>query len=78
MKVTQVIEVGPVKGYYVSSFHNDQGYNELEFQFEGAELKTSMSEDFMKRLHKALGEKLTTLAQRRVDEAKELAETEDE
>lgn len=78
MKVTQVIEVGPVKGYYVSSFHNDQGYNELEFQFEGAELKTSMSEDFMKRLHKSLGEKLTTLAKRRVDEAKELAETEDE
>jgi len=32
----------------------------------------------MKRLHKALGEKLTTLAKQRVDEAKELAETEDE
>ena len=71
MKVTQVIEVGPVKGYYVSSFHNDQGYNELEFQFEGAELKTSMSEDFMKRLHKALTEKLTTLAQKRANESED-------
>ena len=64
MKVRQVIEAGPVKNFYMSSWTD----NELELHVDGGEIKTSLPED----------EKLTTLAQRRVDEAKELAETEDE
>ena len=74
MKVRQVIEAGPVKSFYMSSWTD----NELELHVDGGEIKTSLPEDVMKRLHKALGEKLTTLAKQRVDEAKELAETEDE
>jgi hypothetical protein len=74
MKISQVIEAGPVKNFYMSSWTD----NELELHVDGGEIKTSLPEDVMKRLHKSLGEKLTTLAKKRVDEAKELAETEDE
>ena len=74
MKVRQVIEAGPVKNFYMSSWTD----SELELPFEGGALKTSLPENVMKRLHKVLGEKLTTLEKQRVDEAKELAETEDE
>ena len=74
MKVRQIIEAGPVKSFYMSSWTD----NELELHVDGGEIKTSLPEDVMKRLHKTLGEKLTTLAKKRVDEAKELAETEDE
>ena len=74
MKVRQIIEAGPVKSFYMSSWTD----NEQELHVDGGEIKTSLPEDVMKRLHKSLGEKLTTLAKKRVDEAKELAETEDE
>jgi len=74
MKVRQIIEAGPVKSFYMSSWTD----NELELHVDGGEIKTSLPEDVMKRLHKSLGEKLTTLAKKRVDEAKELTETEDE
>ena len=76
MKISQVIEAGPVKNFYMSSWTD----NELELHVDGGEIKTSLPEDVMKRLHKSLGEKLTTLTKKRVDEAfeKELAETEDE
>ena len=74
MKISQVIEAGSVKGFYVSSWSD----NELELHVEDGTVKVNLPEDVMKRLHKSLGEKLTTLAKKRVDVAKELAETEDE
>lgn len=74
MKISQIIEAGPVKNFYMSSWTD----NELELHVDGGEIKTSLPEDVMKRLHRSLGEKLTTLAKKRVDEAKEMVETENE
>ena len=71
MKVRQVIEAGPVKSFYMSSW----GDLELEFQFEDGEVKLGISETVMKQLHKRLGEKLTSLAEKRLTEAKEMVES---
>ena len=72
MKVRQVIEAGPVSGFYMSSWNGD---NEMELTFEGGEIKLSLPEDVMKRLHQRLGEKLTNLAEKRLTEAKEIVES---
>lgn len=74
MKVTQIIEAGQVKNFYMSSWTD----NEMELTFEGGEIKLSLPEDVMKRLHQRLGEKLTNLAEKRLTEAKEMVETENE
>ena len=74
MKVRQIIEAGPVKNFYMSSWSD----NELELTFEGGEIKLSLPEDIMKRLHQRLGEKLTKLTEERLAEAKEMVETENE
>lgn len=74
MKVTQIIEAGQVKNFYMSSWTD----NEMELTFEGGEIKLSLPEDVMKRLHQHLGEKLTNLAEKRLTEAKEMVETENE
>jgi hypothetical protein len=49
--------------------------NEMELTFEGGEIKLSLPEDVMKRLHQRLGEKLTNLAEKRLTEAKEMVES---
>ena len=74
MKVRQIIEAGEVKNFYMSSWTD----NEMELTFEGGEIKLSLPEDIMKRLHQRLGEKLTKLTEERLAEAKEMVETEDE
>ena len=74
MKVTQIIEAGQVKNFYMSSWTD----NEMELTFEGGEIKLSLPEDVMKRLYQHLGEKLTNLAEKRLTEAKEMVETENE
>ena len=51
MKVRQVIEAGPVSNFYMSSWSD----NEMELTFEGGEIKLSLPEDVMKRLHQRLG-----------------------
>ena len=71
MKVRQVIEAGPVSNFYMSSWAD----NEMELTFEGGEIKLSLPEDVMKRLHQRLGEKLTNLAEKRLTEAKEMVES---
>ena len=71
MKVTQIIEAGQVKNFYMSSWTD----NEMELTFEGGEIKLSLPEDVMKRLHQRLGEKLTNLAEKRLTEAKEMVES---
>ncbi|REK60270.1 MAG: hypothetical protein DWQ49_06585 [Bacteroidetes bacterium] len=71
MKVRQIIEAGEVKSFYMSSWDN-----EMHFTFEGGEIKLSLPEEVMKRLHQRLGETLTKLAEERLADAKELVETE--
>ena len=71
MKVRQIIEAGEVKGFYMSSWTD----NDMELNFEGGEIKLSLPEDVMKRLHQLLGEKLTNLAENRLTEAKEMVES---
>jgi hypothetical protein len=71
MKVTQIIEAGEVKTFYMSSWAN----NNIEFTVEGGEIKLSLPEGVMKRMHKELGEKLTALAEKRLTEAKEMVES---
>ena len=71
MKVRQIIEAGQVKNFYMSSWTD----NEMELTFEGGEIKLSLPEDVMKRLHQRLGEKLTNLAEKRLTEAKEMVES---
>ena len=74
MKVRQIIEAGEVKNFYMSSWSD----NEMELTFEGGEIKLSLPEDIMRRLHKRLDEKLTKLVEERLADAKQLVETEDE
>ena len=74
MKVTQIIEAGQVKNFYMPSW----GCEELELTFEGGEIKLTLPENIMRRLHQHLGEKLTNLAEKRLTEAKEMVETENE
>ena len=71
MKVRQIIEAGPVSNFYMSSWSD----NEMELTFEGGEIKMSLPEDVMQRLHQRLGEKLTNLAEKRLTEAKEMVES---
>lgn len=71
MKVTQIIEAGEVKTFYMSSWTD----NEMELTVEGGEIKLSLPEGVMKRLHQCLGEKLTALAEKRLTEAKEMVES---
>ena len=74
MKVRQIIEAGPVNNFYMSSWSD----NALELTFEGGEIKLSLPEEIMSRLHSRLDEKLTKLAEERLADAKQLVETEDE
>ena len=71
MKVRQVIEAGPVQWFYMPAGPD----NKMELTFEGGEIKLSLPEDVMKRLHQRLGEKLTDLAEKRLTEAKEMVES---
>ena len=73
MKVRQIIEAGQVKNFYMSSWDN-----EVDFTFEGGEIKLSLPEEVMKRLHQGLGERLKQLAEQRLADAKKMVETENE
>ena len=74
MKVRQIIEAGQVKNFYMSSWSE----GELELTFEGGEIKLSLPEEIIRRLHKRFDETLTKLAEERLADAKQLVETEDE
>ena len=66
MKVRQIVEAGSVTSVYVS--YTD----ELELGVEGGDIRISLSEDTMKQIHQRLGERLTSLAERRLKDAQEL------
>ena len=69
MKISQTIDAGRVTSTYMSSWRD----NELELNFgDDNKVTCSLPEDIMERLHKQLGEKLTDLAEKRMEAAKEL------
>ena len=74
MKVRQVIEAGNVKSFHLPFYSG----TELELTFEGGEIKLTLPEDIMRRLHKRLDETLKKLTEQRLADAKQLVETEDE
>jgi|TARA_R110000851_G_scaffold222282_1_gene375114 hypothetical protein len=74
MKVSTVIEAGSVESFYMSGWSD----NELEMQVSGGTVKVNLPENVIKNLHKRLGEKLTDLAEKRLQEAKEAVEEENE
>ena len=69
MKISQTIEVGQVNTTYVSSWKSD---NEVELYAGDDKVVFTMSEEVMKQLHKKLGEKLTQIADERLDEAQQM------
>ena len=74
MKVSTVIEAGSVESFYMSNWSD----NELEMQVDGGTIKVNLPENVLKNLHKRFGERLTDLAEKRLEEAKEIAEDKDE
>tara|TARA_Y100000004_G_C8888200_1_gene400783 strand:- start:871 stop:1104 length:234 start_codon:yes stop_codon:yes gene_type:complete len=72
MKIETIINAGPVSSVYLSSW----GDGELELTVKDGSIKVELSEEIMKRLHERLGEKLTGLAQKRLEQAKQLTEDE--
>ena len=73
MKISQTIEVGQINTTYVSSWKSD---NEVELYAGDDKVVFTMSEEVMKQLHKKLGEKLTSIAADRIEEAHKLAQEE--
>ena len=74
MKVSTVIEAGSVQSFYMSSWSD----NELELLVSGGTVKVNLPENVIKNLHTRLGERLTDLAEKRLQEAKEAVEEENE
>lgn len=74
MKVSTVIEAGSVESFYMSSWSD----NELEMQVSGGTVKVNLPENVIKNLHNRLGERLTDLAEKRLQEAKEAVGEENE
>ena len=75
MKISQTVDFGQISHSYVSTWKSD---NEVEL-FEGEnKVVFTMSEEVMKQLHSKLGEKLTSIAAERMEEAKSLSEGETE
>ena len=72
MKVSTVIEAGSVQSFYMANWND----NELEMQVSGGTVKVNLSEDVIKNLHKRLGERLTDLAVKRIEAAREEEEQE--
>ena len=73
MKISQKIEVGQIDHTYVSSWKSD---NEVELHAGDDVVTFSMTEDVMTQLHKKLGDKLTNIANERIEAARELAQEE--
>ena len=75
MKISQTVDFGQISHSYVSTWKSD---NEVEV-FEGEnKVVFTMSEEVMKQLHSKLGEKLTSIAAERMEQAKSLSEGETE
>jgi len=75
MKISQTVDLGQISHTYLSTWKSD---NEVELYAGEDKVVFTMSEDTMKQLHKKLGEKLTSIAADRVEEAHKLAQEEPE
>ena len=73
MKISKKIEVGQIDHTYLSSWKSD---NEVELHKDDDVVVFTMTEEVMAQLHKKLGDKLTQLATRRLEAAKQLAQEE--
>jgi hypothetical protein len=73
MKISQTIEVGQITSTYLSTWKSD---NEVELHAGEDKVVFTMSEEVMKQLHKKLGDKLTSLAAERIEEAMKVAQEE--
>jgi hypothetical protein len=75
MKISQKIEVGQIDHTYLSSWKSD---NELELHKGDDVVVFTMTEEVMTQLHKKLGDKLTDIAEKRLEEAQEIAQVQEE
>ena len=75
MKISQKIEVGQIDHTYLSSWKSD---NELELHKGDDVVVFTMTEEVMTQLHKKLGDKLTDIAEKRLEEAREIAQVQEE
>jgi len=73
MKISQTVEFGQVDSTYLSTWKSD---NEIELRSGEDKVVFTMSEEVMKLLHKKLGDKLTSIAAERLEQARELAQEE--
>ena len=73
MKISQTVDFGQISHTYLSSWKSD---NEVELYAGEDKVVFTMSEEVMKELHKKLGDKLTSLAAERIEEANKLAQEE--
>jgi len=75
MKISQTVDFGQISHTYLSTWKSD---NEVELYAGEDKVVFTMSEETMKQLHKKLGEKLTSIAADRIEEAHKLAQEEPE
>ena len=73
MKISQTVDFGQSSHTYLSTWKSD---NEVELYAGEDKVVFTMSEETMKQLHKKLGEKLTSIAAERMEEAQKLAQEE--
>ena len=73
MKISKKIEIGQIDHTYMSSWKDN---NEVELYKGDDTVVFTMSEEVMKQLHKKLGEKLTQIADERLDEAQQMMKEE--
>ena len=73
MEIHKKIVFGRIDHTYLSSWKSD---NEVELHKDNDVVMFTMTEEVMQQLHKKLGDKLTQIANERVEAAKELAQEE--
>lgn len=73
MKISQTVDFGQISHTYLSSWKSE---NEVELWAGEDKVVFTMSEEVMIQLHKKLGDKLTSIAADRIEEAHRLAQEE--
>jgi hypothetical protein len=73
MEIHKKIVIGQIDHTYVSSWKSD---NEVELRKGNDTVMFTMTEEVMAQLHKKLGDKLTDISKKRLEEAQQLAQEE--
>ena len=73
MKISQTVDFGQISHTYMSTWKDD---NEVELFAGEDKVVFTMSEETMRQLHKKLGDKLTQIANERLEAAQQLAQEE--